>query len=412
MDAKNRNLENKINELLNMFPVVIILGARQCGKSTIAKKIRPKWKYYDLENVNDFELINQDPQLFFKNNHDSIIIDEAQKSSVLFETLRGIVDGHREKKGRFILTGSGSLDLMKNVSETLAGRVGVVELGSFKVNEAFDKPLSHFYKIFTQKISSSSLDLLCDLNASVDHNQLMEGFFRGGYPEPFLSSYEFQMQWMENYFNQYINRDMRLMFPKLDIIKYKRVVAMLSSLNGTIINKAEIARSTEISERVVKDYMDIISGTFFWRELPSFQSSKIKTTQKLAKGHFVDSGLALFLQNVHSKDELFNFPAVGRFFESFIVEEIIKGVQSLMTVNTQFFHLRTKAGGEIDLVVTGPFGTLPIEIKYGSSTKKKELKFLNSFIDLHELPFGIVINNSDRIEMLTEKIIQIPATYI
>ena len=108
-------------------------------------------------------------------------------------------------------------------------------------------------------------------------------------------------------------------------------------------------------------------------------------------------------------DQLDQLPTLGRYFESFIVEEIIRGVQATKAVNVQFYHLRTKAGGEIDLIIEGSFGLIPIEIKYGSSTSKGKLKFLQSFIELHNLPFGIVINNSDRIELITDKIIQIPA---
>jgi predicted AAA+ superfamily ATPase len=184
---------------------------------------------------------------------------------------------------------------------------------------------------------------------------------------------------------------------------------MLSSVSGTIINKADIARSIEVSEKTVSEYIDIMAGTYFWRNLLPFQTSKIKTTQKLPKGHFVDSGLALFLQNIFTMDQLDKLPGLGRYFETFIIEEVIRGVQATKAVNVQFYHLRTKAGGEIDLVLEGSFGLLPIEIKYGSTTTKGKLKFLQSFIDLHNLPFGIVINNSDRIELISEKIIQIPA---
>ncbi len=393
-----------------MFPVVIIVGARQCGKSTLARMCGKDWKYYDLENYRDYERIDSDPILFFEENTEKVIIDEAQKSPKLFEILRGVVDGERKKKGRFILTGSASFELLKNVSESLAGRAAVVELDPFKINEFENVALSRFFSIFENKISKSNIAYLKKIPVRFKNNLLKKYFLVGGFPEPVLEKKKgFHANWMENYFDQYINRDLRTFYSKLDIIKYRRVVSMLSTLSGTIVNKAEIAKSAEIGERTVKDYMDIISGTFFWRSLEAFRTPKIKTTQKLPKGHFSDSGLELFLQNIQSKEELERCPYLGRYFESFVAEEIIRGIRATKAVNIQIYHLRTKAGGEIDLVVQGSFGLLPIEIKYGSSTTSRQLTFLKSFIELHNLPYGVVINNSDRVEMITDKIIQIPA---
>jgi predicted AAA+ superfamily ATPase len=410
MDGKNRNVEYKISILLRQFPIVVILGTRQCGKSTIAKMVGPGWKYFDLENYQDYDRINDDPNLFFRENSDHIIIDEAQKSPRIFEILRGVIDKDREKKGRFILTGSASFELIKNVSESLAGRVATIELSPFKVNEFEEAPLSQFFQIFNKPLDHTDLSLLKNLPIRFKHNILKQYFLKGGYPEPVIrKDREFHANWMQNYFEQYINRDIRSLFPGLDIIKYRRVLAMLSSVSGTIINKADIARSVEVNEKSVSEYIDIIAGTYFWRSLSPFKTTKIKTTTKLPKGHFVDSGVALFLQNISTTEQLDKVPALGRYFESFIVEEIIRGVQATKAVNVQFYHMRTKAGGEIDLVIEGSFGILPIEIKYASSTNKGKLKFLQSFIDLHNLPFGIVINNSDRIELISEKIIQIPA---
>lgn len=409
MDYRKRHAFNKINRLLDLFPVVVILGARQCGKSTLARQLRPDWNYFDLENHQDFTLINDDPSLFFANNPNHLIIDEAQKSPILFETLRGVVDQNRNQKGRFILSGSASFDLIKNVSESLAGRVATIELYPFKCSEFLDQELSPFFDIFNQKISVVDIEVLKKLECRIKTKTVTDFFLKGGYPEPSLHKEpDFHSLWMQNYFDQYINRDIRSLFPKLDLIKYRRVLQMLSQLNGTIVNKAEVAKSIEANQNSVKDYIDIIAGTYFWRILPAYITPKIKTSQKLPKGHFVDSGLALYLQNIRDRDDLQKSPYLGRFFEAFAAEEVIRGVHMSQAVNVQVSHLRTKAGGEIDLIVEGSFGMVPIEIKYGSSTSKNKLKFLQSFIELHDLPYGILVNNSDRVQMITDKIIQIP----
>ncbi len=410
MDGFRRNIEQKVDRLAQSFPAVIILGARQCGKSTLSQIMRPDWNYIDLENPNHYQLIADDPVLFFRENPQRLIIDEAQQLPMLFEVLRGVIDADRSLKNRFILTGSASFDLMKNISESLAGRVGIVELSAFKVNKMQQQPLPGLYQIFEQKISTDAVPFLKTLTPHTDITALKQALLKGGYPEPALSDDPvFHQDWMENYFDTYINRDMRTLFPRIDLIKYRRVLAMLSHLSGTIINKSEIARSIEASEKTVRDYIDIVTGTYFWRQLEAFTTSKVKTTLKLPKGHFRDSGLTLFLQNIHTTDELTHYPFLGRTFESFIVEELIKGIEAGNARNVRYCHFRTKAGAEIGFVVEGSFGLLPIEIKYQSSTPKKQLTALQKFVDLHKLPLGILVNNSTEVRMLSDNIIQIPA---
>ena len=409
MDVLNRNLRTRIEQLSANFPIVVILGVRQCGKSTLAKTVGSNWKYYDLENLNHLERISNDPVLFFKENSEQVIIDEAQMYAPLFTTLRGVVDAQREVNGRFILTGSASFELMKNVSESLAGRVAIIELEPMKMNELVREPLSTFFSLFEKRLSRNDLDELRSLKSSRTIKDIKHYLLKGGYPQPVLrADSDFFLDWMENYFNTYINRDMRSLFPRIDIIKYQRVIKMLSSISGTIVNKSELARSAETSEKSIRDYLQIISGTFFWRELPAFKTSKIKTITSLPKGHFRDSGLLLFLQNIFTPEALEFYPKLGNVFESFVVEELIRGVQAVAARNLNHYHFRTKAGGEIDLILEGSFGLLPVEIKYQSNTTKKQLTSMINFIELHQLPYGLVVNNCESPAMITENIMQIP----
>lgn len=409
MDALRRNLGTKAKRLLSSFPILVILGSRQCGKSTLAKKIGTGWTYFDLEKPSHFELIHSDPELFFRENHKKIIIDEAQLSPKIFDILRGVVDEDRKLNNRFILTGSSSFELQKKISESLAGRVALIELSPFKMNELVSKKMSSFFDIFEKKITADDLLSLKKIKPRLSSLEVKNFLLKGGYPQPVLKNDdEYYLDWMDNYFNTYINRDMRSLFPRIDILKYQRVIRMLSSLSGTIVNKSEVAKSSETSEKSIRDYLQIISGTFFWRELPSYKTSKIKTTTSLPKGHYRDSGLLLFLQNIHSLKDLQTYPKLGNVFESFVVEEVIKGIEATRARNLGYFHFRTKAGGEIDLIAEGSFGTIPIEVKYQSNTTKKQLASMVNFIESHKLPYGIVINNSSRPSLITEKIIQLP----
>ena len=410
---KKRNLETKINNLMRYFPVVIILGVRQCGKTTLAKLLRPNWEYFDLERSRDFDFVTRDFEFFIKEHPHSIIIDEAQQYPALFQELRGVVDRDRKNKNRFLLTGSSSLDLIKNVSESLAGRVGLVELGTFKANETYAIGLPGFYEIFSKNLSHTTIDFLKGLEPGISHDQLMQAFLRGGYPEPVLEKDDrFYDAWMENYIQTYIQRDIRTLFPRLDLIKYQRFISMLSALSGTIINRSQVGRSLDISEKAIRDYLQIAEGSYIWRTIPSYEKSLSKSVVKMPKGNIRDSGLAHYIQGITQRKQLPNYPHVGTAFEAFISEEIIKGIQATEIVNWNYYYFRTRNGAEIDLILEGLFGTLPIEIKFGSIIKQRQIQTLKNFVYQNNLPLGIVINNSDDVQLVADRIIQLPATYI
>lgn len=413
MTGLKRNLEAKVNSLLNYFPVVIILGVRQCGKTTLAQMLRPEWRYFDLERGRDYDFITRDLEFFIKEHPHSIIIDEAQRYPSLFQELRGIVDRDRKRKNRFLLTGSSSLDLIKNVSESLAGRVGLVELATLKSNERHGLDLPDFYQLFQDRLNHRTAEFIKSLKSHLSHDQLMEMFLKGGYPEPLLAEdVHFYDSWMENYVQTYVQRDIRAIFPRLDIVKYQRFVSMLAALSGTIINRSQIGRSLDISEKAIRDYLQIAEGSYIWRNIPSYEKSISKSVVKMPKGNIRDSGLAHFLQGITRRQQLLTYPQVGATFEAFVFEEIIKGIQSTTLSNWHYYYFRTKNGAEIDMILEGPFGILPIEIKFGSTIKPNQLQSMKAFVYKNDLPLGIIINNSDEVLLLADRIVQLPATCI
>jgi len=222
----------------------------------------------------------------------------------------------------------------------------------------------------------------------------MQAFLKGGYPEPVLEDdAKFYNLWMENYIQTYIQRDVRTLFPRLDLVKYQRFVSMLSALSGTIINRSQVGRSLDTSEKAIRDYLQIAEGSYIWRNTPSYEKSTSKSVVKMPKGSIRDSGLTNFIQGITKREQLLNYPNVGAAFEAFIAEEIIKGA-------------------EIDMIIDGPFGTLPIEIKFGSLIKQRQIQTLKNFVHNNNLPVGIVINNSDDVRLVADRILQLPATCI
>jgi predicted AAA+ superfamily ATPase len=410
MTGINRNLEEKIRNLLEIFPVVLILGARQVGKTTLAKQVASSWKHIDLEDPADFDQISQNIKFFFQRFPQHVFIDEAQEYPQLFQYLRVVVDQRRDQKGRFILTGSSNPELLSQASETLAGRVGIVELSTLKVNEYYQKPLSAFYTQFQSKLKQENV---VSGKAPFSPKEIEALWLRGGYPEPILQHDEqAYKEWMTNYRNTYINRDVAKLFPRLNKITYRRFLAILSKLSGTIINKREVARAIEVTEGTIREYLTIAEGTYLWRSLPSFEKNIIKSVIKMPKGFIRDSGLLHYLLGIETMEELYEHPISGASFESFVIEELLKGLEASFATNWEPYYYRTRAGAEIDLILDGAFGVLPIEIKQGSTVRMKQLIGLSQFVEEHQLPFGMVINQSETVEWLTDKIVQIPVGYL
>ena len=409
MDGLKRNDTARLEYLLDRFPVVAIVGTRQSGKTTLSKQLRPNWLYMDLENPRDYDRISYDPLLFFEQNPHAVIIDEAQTYPQLFNVLRGIIDSKREQKNRFILTGSSSPDLIEKISESLAGRIACVELSPLKCNELYQQPLSKFYDFFNDKNLSS----LNTLHTDITLTQIRQHWLYGGYPEPGVDhSVEYWLNWMEQYRGSYINRDMAQLFPKLDKITYRRFLSLLAKLSSTIINTADLARNLEISQPSIQQYLTIADGTFIWRNIPSFDKSIIKSVIKMPKGIIRDSGLLHYLLKIQDEESLLSDPIVGLSFEGYVIEEILRGLAAKGIVNYDYYYYRTKDGAEIDLILEGTFGIVPIEIKYGSYTSLKNLKVLQEFVITNNLGLGIVINQANKVEQLTDRIIQIPINYL
>jgi predicted AAA+ superfamily ATPase len=410
MNGIKRNIESKILQLLQQFPIVAILGVRQSGKTTLSKQLLPDWKYIDLENPRDYDRFTHDPLFFFNQFPQAVIIDEAQEYPELFRILRSVVDEKRRQTGRYLLTGSSSPELIAHISESLAGRIAVVELGTLKANEFYRLPLSPFYELFTHKLNQKNV---IRGMAPLSNQQMQKVWLQGGYPEPVLhNKNNFYEQWMENYQNTYLNRDIAKLFPKLNKIAYRRFLVTLGKLSGTILNKRDVARAIEVSEGTIKEYISIAEGTYLWRSLTSFEKNIIKAVVKMPKGHIRDSGLLHHFLQIHDIEDLYSSPIVGTSFESFVIEEILKGLESTMVTNTQAYYYRTRNGAEIDLVLDGPFGVLPIEIKHNATVNFRQLTALNQFVEEHALPFGMLINQSDTAEWISPRIVQIPVGWL
>src|SRR5437867_7734558 len=212
-----RAAETLLRSYLEAFPCVAVIGVRQCGKTTLLKTLPANWKHYDLERRADHEIVIRDPDTFFRLKPRQVTLDEVQLGSGVFPALRVAIDERRREKGRYVLTGSSSPELMRSISETLAGRIGIIELALFswsEVTETSDRD-SVLRRLSNRKLSAAAL--IEGLKPRAGLRLAHDYWFRGGFPEPWLNAAgEFQKRWVEQYLQAYLYRDVKRLFPGLD----------------------------------------------------------------------------------------------------------------------------------------------------------------------------------------------------
>jgi len=334
-----RKIQAEIAGLMRHTPAVALLGARQVGKTTLAKQIgtaqKKEYLYLDLENPLDARKLN-DPFTFLHDNKAKcIIIDEVQIIPSLFSVLRSVIDADR-KNGRFILLGSASPELVKGVSESLAGRISYRELSPINLLELPDK-------------------------ISRDKHWL-----RGGFPTALLArSDKIAFEWMGSFVRSYVERDLSALFGvSLTSNILSRLLSMLAHINGTVWNAEMIARSLGISAPTVNRYVDFLEGAFLVHRLAPFHFNTKKRLVKAPKIYIRDSGMLHFLSNAFSMNTLKGHPVVGSSWEGYVVEQI----RQLLPANTSMFFYRTQAGAEFDIVlVKGNQPVACVEIKLNNA---------------------------------------------
>lgn len=332
-DYINRFLEERIAQYINIFPVVAIIGPRQCGKSCLSKYIYENKSdsiYLDLENDNDLNKITYDPALFFEQNHNkTIFLDEIQRSPEIFKTLRHISDKY-QKNGWIYITGSSSPELLKQSSESLAGRIGFLELTPFLYTELYDKK---GYTIF-------------------DH------WLKGGFPRSYLLNECDSFIWLANYLRTYIERDVLMTGKNLSSETFKKLIQMLTQTHANIVNWSKIGESLGINYHTVQSYCDILEKTFIIRVLKPFTVNVRKRMIKSPKIYFRDSGVFHQLIRVNTFNELMGHPFYGASWEGYALENIISSLPEY-----EFSFYRTATGVEIDLIMQKGNKLIAVEFK-------------------------------------------------
>lgn len=411
MRVMRRACEPLLAEYLAAFPCVAIIGPRQCGKTTLAGSLPADWRRFDLERGSDRDLVARDPDLFFRLHPRQVVIDEAQLLPDLFAALRVAIDADRASTGRFVITGSSSPSLLRHVSETLAGRIATIELAAFSWSEVHPPADGPGFADLLADRSATAARFLT-LRPRGDIRQVHDYWLRGGYPEPWLKpGARFRAMWMSQYVKTYVERDVGRLFPGLDQDRFRLFLQHLAGLSGTIINNADVARGLGVSPPTARDYFEIAHGTFLWRRLPPYVKQATKRLVKHSKGHLRDSGLLHRLLHLADVDAVLGHPQAGRSWESMVSEEILRQLE-WRGLDCGCFFYRTSAGAEIDLVLEGDVGLVPIEIKYTHTLDRRRLAALREFVAERGCRYGLVITNDSEPRLLDEAIVAIPFSHL
>ncbi len=346
----NRNLESKILERLKNSSSVALLGPRQVGKTTLAFNIlkRIPSVYLDLENRTDWLKV-QDIEAFHKANADKLIIlDEVQRLPEVFAPIRGLIDSERRKgnkTGHFLFLGSASIELIRQSSESLAGRIAYMELGPVNAIEFTNNPN--------------------------DHDKLNRLWLRGGFPESLLAGDDFiSMDWRKDFIKTYLERDIPQFGPRIPSVTFERFWMMLAHIQGTNPNASKLAAALEVSGTTVGRYIDLLVDLLLIRKLQPYTINIKKRLVKSPRIYLRDSGIVHALLNIGTYNDLLGNPIVGKSWEGFVIENIL----SFLPQSAQAYYYLTVGGAEIDLIID--FGGIPadlwaIEIKRSPSSGVK-----------------------------------------
>ena len=339
-----RTAEKTLLKYLSAFPVVGLTGPRQSGKSTLLKELlKDEYKYVTFDSPTTVAEFRDDPERFMRINGDKVIFDEAQKAPEIFTYVKIAVDNDREKYGKFILSGSSQFTLMKKITESLAGRIGLLTLLPLQFSEIQE----HLHE---------------------------ESIFKGGYPELVKRDYNFRNEWYQAYINTYLEKDLRSISDIGNIRDFFRLIKLLAARCSQMINFSELASELGVVVNTVKHWLSVLEASYIIFFLPPFFDNLGKRIVKSPKLYFYDTGLVSFLTGIDTEGQFENSLLTGPLFENYIVSEVKKIIEHKKLFFNLYYY-RTAAGVEIDLIVDKNQSQEWIEIK---TSETFQTKFINS----------------------------------
>jgi uncharacterized protein len=403
----HRLITDRIKKLFSNFGCLVVTGARQVGKSTLLQHIFPDIPIVVFDPIQDIQNARKNPELFLKNNPPPIILDEIQYAPELVSIIKRRLD-KTKKPSQYILTGSQQWGILKQITESLAGRAIITHLEGFSISEIAKKqpPITWLERWLTNTdtfISNpkNKLDTTKTLN---------EQLFRGFLPEAQFIDLDFIYNFHHSYQSTYIEKDIRILAEISDIQLFSRFVKLAAALTAQEINYSQLGREIGLTPQTSKRWLNLLIQTFEWFEIPAYSNNSIKKISLKSKGYFSDTGQVCFSQMISSKNAISSHPLWGSIFETAVVSEIQKQC-FLMPSPPRLYHWRVHSGAECDLILERDGKYYPIEIKANSQITKKDAKGIDCFRKHHpnlKIEKGLIIAPIDDFYPITENCYAIP----
>ena len=401
----SRQQETVLAKIVQQFPAVLLTGARQVGKSTLLQKVFADYAYLTLDDPMLLRQAKDEPYLFIHSATLPIILDEVQYAPEIFSLIKMLID-QKKQNGLFLLSGSQAFELMKNIKETLAGRIAILKLSGLSLRE-INQDLFNLPFI-------PNLDYINQRNPQNNHHNIWQIIHQGSMPRLYQQETDWEIYY-SSYVTTYIERDVRLMANIENMTHFSKFMSSIASRSGELLNYYAVAQEVGIALDTVKRWVTILNASGIIYLLQPFSNNHLKRSIKTPKVYMTDTGLMAYLTKWLTPQAIEFGAKSGQFFETFVINEIIKSFYNKGKEPPIYFYRDTNQK-EIDLIIEHGRDIYPIEIKSTANPNKKQVsafdilyKNLSDDLDIHH---GTIICQYPQKIWLTDNLVSLPYSYI
>lgn len=355
MKYKNRIIESKLKEALQVFSAIGLTGPRQSGKSTMLLKVLAEYEYVSFDDFAVVQMFKDDPEKFFRIYNDRIIFDEVQKVPEIFNYIKREVDNDRNNSGKFVLTGSSEFSFIKSLSDSLAGRIALFSLLPYQYSELPEKHRN---------------------------NAIVFGF----YPELVNKDYKLCSTWYSSYLETYVNIDIASMININNLRDFRKLISLLAANVSQTLNATKLAGFIGVDAKTIRRWLAVLEASYIIYQLRPFSNNSTKRMINSPKIYFYDNGLVSFLNGIESIKQFDKTPLKGAMFENFVVTEILKKQKHNLT-NNQLFYYRESNSVEVDLILDKKSHKELLEIKSSETFNHKMLSAIEKIKEENDIGY-------------------------
>ncbi|MDD5704774.1 MAG: ATP-binding protein [Kiritimatiellae bacterium] len=407
MNYLNRHLEERLRRLVKSFKIVLLTGARQVGKSTLLQHVFPEVKTVVFDPVQDLYGARRDPDQFLETFRTPLVLDEVQYVPELLPALKRRAD-RSAGTGQYLLTGSQNLAVLRHVSESLAGRVGILRLDGLtpaeRMGHAGEPCWLESYLNTPDKFAAS----IGELPVLEMATSLPRYLWRGQMPGlTDLDDQDVPSYW-SSYIQTYVERDIRLMANLADLGQFGRFLRLCGALTGQELIQSQVGRELGVNPKTARSWLDLLTWSYQWLELPAYSGNAIKKVSARPKGHLVDTGLACYLNAIPSPESLLSSPLFGPVFESWGAGWLARQAQRLRLAPAMY-HWRTHNGAEVDVVLDYDGRLYPLEFKAASNLSGYDARGILAFRKANaRVAPGVIVYGGRIPYRVTQEVVAIP----